>query len=152
MARQNRDLDKMIHELVVQLEQGLVLQKISCLGHTLGAAGASFTYTTCSSCLRFCFASSRICILSSQIQTKDWRFYNAYIVYRRSMLFLTLLWTLPLFSNEICWQPKSKALIYMNFQAKFCQQVINRILCVTLLLRALKTTPLRAYLIRLRFL
>ena len=26
------------------------------------------------------------------------------------MLFLTLLWTLPLFSNEICWQPKSKAL------------------------------------------
>ena len=74
MARVSRDLDKMIHELVVQLEQGLVLQKISCLGHTLGAAGASFTYTTCSSCLRFCFASSRICILSSQIQTKDWRF------------------------------------------------------------------------------
>ena len=74
MARVSRDLDKMIHELVVQLEQGIVLQKISCLGHTLGAAGASFTYTTCSSCLRFCFASSRICILSSQIQTKDWRF------------------------------------------------------------------------------
>ena len=35
----------MIHELVVQLEQGLVLQKkISCLGHTLKQVGP-FTYT-----------------------------------------------------------------------------------------------------------
>ena len=45
MARQNRDLDKMIHELVVQLEQGLVLQKNSCLGHTLKQLPGPFTYT-----------------------------------------------------------------------------------------------------------
>ena len=115
MARVSRDLDKMIHELVVQLEQGIVLQKISCLGHTLGAAGASFTYTTCSSCLRFCFASSRICILSSQIQTKDWRFIMLHIYYVdtcteeiRSMLFLTCFWTLPLFSNEIVGSQNQK--------------------------------------------
>ena len=72
MARQNRDLDKMIHELVVQLEQGLVLQKnFMSWPHFKAAAWALHLY---SSCLRFCFASSRICILSSQIQTKDWRF------------------------------------------------------------------------------
>ena len=44
MARQNRDLDKMIHELVVQLEQGLVLQKNFMSWPHFKAAGP-FTYT-----------------------------------------------------------------------------------------------------------
>lgn len=133
--------------LLFSLSKVQCCKKNSCLGHTLKQLPGPSPIQLVPQVL-LCFKQDLHIIISNS--NKRLTFYNAYLVYRRSMLFLTLLWTLPLFSNEICWQPKSKALIYMNFQAKFCQQVINRILCVTLLLKAQKTTPLWAYLIRLR--